>query len=84
MAFCDYSLILKEDGTVWGCGYNNYGQLGNGITTTQASIVQMTNATNVKAISCGENHSLILKEDGTVWCCGYNEYGQFGNDCTTT
>ena len=48
MSFYDYSLILKEDGTVWGCGYNNFGQLGDGnATETQKTLVQMTNATNV-------------------------------------
>ena len=84
MPFYDYSLILKEDGTVWGCGYNNFSQLGDGTTTTQKSLVQMSNATNVKAISCGKNHSLILKEDGTVWGCGYNSSGQLGDGTTTT
>ena len=29
MSFSDHSLILKNDGTLWGTGYNIYGQLEN-------------------------------------------------------
>ena len=84
MGVSQHSLILKNDGTVWGCGYNNYGQLGNGTTTTnKTSLTQMKNATNVKAIACGTYHSLILKEDGTVWSCGSNNNGQLGNGTNT-
>src|SRR5262249_27546416 len=28
-----HSLLLKADGSVWACGYNKYGQLGQGTTT---------------------------------------------------
>ena len=30
MGFADHSLILKNDYTLWGCGRNDYGQLGLG------------------------------------------------------
>ena len=84
MGVSQHSLILKNDGTVWGCGYNSYGQLGDNTTTNnRKTLVQMTNATDVKAIACGNNHSLILKNDGTVWGCGMNNYGQLGNGTTT-
>ena len=83
MGVSQHSLILKNDGTVWGCGYNNYGQLGNGTTTNRTTLVRMTNATDVKAIACGNYHSLILKNDGTVWSCGSNNNGQLGNGTNT-
>ena len=30
----DFILVLKKDGTVWSWGYNGYGQLGNGTTSS--------------------------------------------------
>ncbi|MBK9793553.1 MAG: hypothetical protein IPP60_10735 [Sphingobacteriales bacterium] len=45
------SLILKMDNTVWACGWNNYGQLGNGTTFASKDLIKVTN--NVKAICAG-------------------------------
>ena len=35
----EHSLILKTDGTLWACGNNEYGQLGDGTTTTRDTLV---------------------------------------------
>ena len=82
MGASQHSLILKNDGTVWGCGYNNKGQLGDGTTTDNNILVQIHNATDVKTIACGDSYSLILKNDGTVWGCGNNNKGQLGDGTT--
>ena len=75
----EYNLILKNDNTLWGCGYNNYGQLGLGNTTDIATFTQITtNTDNIKSVYCGENHTIILKNDGTLWGCGLNTSGQLG------
>ncbi|MBN1981578.1 MAG: fibronectin type III domain-containing protein, partial [Chitinivibrionales bacterium] len=34
-AGCDHTIILKIDGTFWGCGYNLNGQLGDGTSTNR-------------------------------------------------
>ena len=34
-AYGEQSLVLKEDGTVWGTGSNNKGQLGDATTTNR-------------------------------------------------
>jgi alpha-tubulin suppressor-like RCC1 family protein len=77
-----YSLALKEDGTVWAWGGNNFGQLGNGTINNTLTPIQVSNLNNVIAMTGGSGHSLALKEDGTVWAWGYNNYGQLGDGTT--
>lgn len=74
-----HSLALKENGTVWAWGYNNYGQLGNGGTTNRNTPGQVSTLSNVIAVAGGYCHSLALKSDGTVWAWGYNIEGELGN-----
>ena len=79
MSFSDHSLILKNDGTLWECGYNEFGQLGLGDNTNRTTFTQVTtNVGDIKQVYCGFNHTFILKNDGTLWSCGYNEQGQLG------
>ena len=81
----NYTVILKNDGSLWSCGYNNFGQLGLGSTATKNTFTQVaTNVTNdVEQIACGYSHTFILKNNGSVWACGYNGSGQLGLGNTT-
>ena len=72
-----YTAILKKDGTLWMCGANNSGQLGDG--TTENRLIPVQVMSEVAAVSCGTEHTAILKKDGTLWMCGANNYGQLGN-----
>ena len=65
-----YSLILKNDGTVWAWGDNHYGQLGDGTKQHRSTPVQVMGLSNVKAITAGWYHSLAIKTDGTLWQWG--------------
>lgn len=77
-----HSLFLKADGTVWSCGNNQNGELGDGTTINKLSPVQLPSLSNIIAISAGGAHSLFLKNDGTVWACGNNQAGQLGDGTT--
>ena len=78
----EHSLFLKSDGTVWACGKNNFGQLGDGTTTDKSTPVQISSLSGIIAISAGSSYSLFLKNDSTVWACGYNASGQLGDGTT--
>jgi len=82
-----HSLVLMNDGTVYGCGFNFYGNLGTGNNDDKNELTQMTIPTGKTpaAIACGAGHSLVLMNDGTVYGCGDNRSGQLGtgNNVTT-
>lgn len=79
-----HSLFLKRDGTVWGCGWNAYGQVGGSPRDTNTNNVvlrprQIEEIDNVIGIACGRYHSLFLRRDSTVWGCGWNMNFQLGD-----
>jgi alpha-tubulin suppressor-like RCC1 family protein len=76
----NHILLLKDDGTVFAWGGNEYGQLGDGTTTDNPSAAQVGRLTNIKAIAAGGNHSLALTADGKIWAWGLNIYGQLGDN----
>jgi alpha-tubulin suppressor-like RCC1 family protein len=78
-----HTVALKNDGTVWAWGRNNYGQLGDGTTTDSDTPVQASGLTGITAIAAGESHTVALKNDGTLWAWGRNNYGQLGDGTTT-
>lgn len=80
----NHSVFLKSDGTVWAWGQNNFGQLGNGLTTDSSPSVQVKGLCDVIAISAGPANSVALKSDGTVWAWGQNNFGQLGNGTTSS
>lgn len=79
-----FSLAIKTDGTLWGWGYNNYGQLGNGTTGSGVfgNPVQIGTANNWQMVSTGSDHTLAIKTDGTLWVWGANYRGQLGDGTT--
>ena len=68
---------------LWTWGYNVYGQLGLGNTTTYSSPKQVGSLTTWSSIAGGTYHTIATKTDGTLWTWGYNGYGQLGLGNTT-
>jgi alpha-tubulin suppressor-like RCC1 family protein len=80
----NYCLALKYDGTVWAWGDNEFGQLGDGSTTTNKNTpVKVSGLSNISMIAAGKSHSLALKNDGSVWAWGENQNGQLGDGTNT-
>jgi len=80
--YSHHSLLLKNDGKVWACGYNEYGMLGDGTTIDRLSPIQVPNLSGIVAVSAGYASSMALKNDGKVWIWGWNGYGALGNGTT--
>ena len=76
-------MAIKTDGTLWGWGFNNYGQLGTNDRTNRSSPVQtVAGGTNWKQAFVN-NSSVAIKTDGTLWTWGQNAFGGLGNGTTT-
>jgi alpha-tubulin suppressor-like RCC1 family protein len=78
----NHTLAIKKDGTLWGWGKNQTGQLGNGTVSNALSPIQIGKETSWVFIATGSSHSVALKSDGTVWSWGSNAYGQLGDGGT--
>ena len=62
MGISEHSLILKNDGTLWGCGYNGYGQLGLADATNRTTFTQVTtNTDNIKSFPNQYDIPTIIK-----------------------
>lgn len=81
----DFAVAISSDGTLYGWGCNNSGQLGNdgkgdmkdalgNIICTTPTVIEH----NVAAASCGLDYTLILKSNGELYACGTNALGRLG------
>ena len=83
-AGANWTMILRADGTVWEAGYNGYGQLGDGTTTSTTVFhkVKLDNngnyLKNIVQITAEDSTAHALTTDGSVYSWGYNEYGEIG------
>lgn len=79
----NYALIIKEDGSLWGRGYNNYGNLGffnDPDLKPRYSINEWVKIMeNVVSVSTNYGLTLAVKKDGSLWAWGRNSAGEVGN-----
>jgi len=70
-----HAVAVKTDGTLWSWGYNVYGQLGDGATSTVSSPIQVGALTTWLKVCCGAYNTFAIKTDGTLWAWGANSGG---------
>ena len=84
----DFSSALTESGQVFMWGQNNYGQLGNGSTTSSNVPVNITNQfpseNKVIALSLGTFHVGALTDIGRVYVWGFNGFGEIGDNSSSS
>ena len=68
---------LTKSGDLYGCGDGQYGQQGNGSTTTVKTFTKR--ASGVASVACNEHTTWYLTKSGDLYGCGYNFYGQQGS-----
>ena len=73
-----HTVKIKNDGTLWAWGRNDYGQLGLGDSKNYNIPKKVGTDTNWINVGTGMYHTLAIKKDGTLWSWGRNIYGQLG------
>jgi alpha-tubulin suppressor-like RCC1 family protein len=76
-----HSLAVLADGSLYGWGSNDRGQLGDGATIHRFSPVK-ANVTGVRAAAGAYHHTVALLQDGSLRAFGINDKGQLGNGTT--
>jgi alpha-tubulin suppressor-like RCC1 family protein len=78
-------LAVQSPGTLWSCGYNGYGQLGNNTSSASqgaSTPVQIGALSTWTQIAAGNYSSYAIQSNGTLWSWGYNAQGQLGQNNT--
>ncbi len=73
------SCALATGGAAYCWGYNDYGQLGLGYTSSSEPTPQpVIGGHSFQSVAAGMFHSCGLTTDGAAYCWGYNLFGQLG------
>ncbi|AYV83403.1 MAG: chromosome condensation regulator [Hyperionvirus sp.] len=74
-----HSIIILTDGTLMGCGRNQFGELGLGDNRDRNLFEEIKGIPkNIANVKCDPDHTTIRLTDGTIMRSGRNQYGHFG------
>ncbi|KAJ5073606.1 btk-binding protein-related [Anaeramoeba ignava] len=93
----NHVFLLNSNQELFGCGFNQYGQLGLGESRKKETLIQkLTKIQNIPKgkiidIQCGFNHSIMLIENENenenpkrkLYSCGYSGFNGLGKDENT-
>ncbi|XP_047310247.1 ultraviolet-B receptor UVR8 [Impatiens glandulifera] len=85
-----HTVALSEDGLLQAWGYNEYGQLGRGVTCEGLQGARFINDfakfldeapefVKISRVSCGEYHTAAISYNGEVYTWGLGSLGQLGH-----
>ena len=70
-------MAVKQDGTLWATGLDEYGQFGDGSWTNSFTFKQVLSG--VKTVGLGGFHTMVVTQDDSLWATGINGYGRLGD-----
>jgi alpha-tubulin suppressor-like RCC1 family protein len=77
----------EANNNLYTCGWNDYGQLGDGTTEDSSTFKRIVTSISGKLIKldCGLYHTVVLSDEtsNNVYACGYNWAGQLGDGTKT-
>src|SRR3990167_1497412 len=80
---CQHTMFLAADGSVWGTGSAQSGELTNVGADYISTPVKLHDLPRLETLSLGWNHTLFLDTDREVWSCGSKVSGAIGSVITS-
>lgn len=78
-------VAVRQNGTVWAWGFNQYGQVGDLSMTNRRTPGQVGGDSDWLSVGSTSQSSYAIKSDGTLWGWGMNtSAGQFGDGTIAT
>lgn len=74
-----HTCAVATDGQAYCWGNNDFGQFGDGTTTSHATPVTVASGLRFVSYSAGESVSCGVTTTNLVYCSGSNQYGQIGD-----
>lgn len=69
----NHTSAIKSNGSLWGCGNNGYGVIGNGTDNSNVfTFTQSGSELNWKQVSTEYRQTFAIKNDGTLWYWGFS------------
>jgi alpha-tubulin suppressor-like RCC1 family protein len=83
-----FTIFRASDSSVHAVGFNGYGQLNNGTTTSVSTPINISgngsiNGRTIVKIACGGRHTVFVDSLGKCHCVGNNNFGGLGDGSTT-
>jgi alpha-tubulin suppressor-like RCC1 family protein len=75
-----HTIVLMQDGSIYGTGSNLEGQLGLDNAVNVLTLINIPDGKTARYISAGGFHTIVLMQDGSIYGTGRNLEGQLGLD----
>jgi len=72
------TFAIQKDGSMWACGYNQFGSLGTGDLTRRYSLVQVGSGVGWSTVTSTTLTAWAVSSAGTLYAAGLNSTGNCG------
>ena len=80
----NFSIAIKQDGSLWGWGSNSEGSLAGAPSNYVSQPWRIDGANDWIDVRAGASHVMAMKRDRSLWVWGQNRNGQIGDGTTNT